>query len=268
MLNIYILILNISIMKKITLLIVLLFVLACNNLTKEKKESNEVKQENTSEKENSSFAGNNFAVVWNWTTTDKQLVADNAPIISKELTKLWKAKIVENAYFDSDGEFDKFEYFPNISFFLKANSITEAENALNKLTVVKKGIAKYTIYAVGTKWLGRNSEVIVKKGIVTRAYVAVWNTLTEYDDTNAKALIRENTKAQSDAILKLWNEGVVENVYFDIEGTASNNLTTDFVFFINADSEAHAKKICNELPFVKKHLASYKISPVGVYWLR
>jgi len=39
----------------------------------------------------------------------------------------------------------------------------------------------------------------------------------------------------------------------DIEGTANLNSTTDFVFFINADSKAEAKKICDNLPFAKKH---------------
>ena len=268
MLNIYMTNLNILNMKKIMLFVVTILVLSCNNQPKEKVESTKFNPENTSEKKDQELARNNFAVVWNWTTTDKQLVSDNAPAISKELTKLWKDKIVENAYFDSDAEFEKFEGFPNISFFLKTSSISDAENILNKLTVVKKGIAKYTIYPVGTKWLGRNDEVIKKKGMVTKSYVAVWNTVTKHDNSNAKDLIRKNAKDQSDAILKLWNEGIVENVYFDIEGTASLNSTTDFVFFINADSEADAKKICDNLPFAKKHLASYKISPVGVYWLR
>jgi len=268
MLNIYTLNLNTSIMRKIILLTVLLFAFACNNQKKEEKGLNEIQEQNTSVNKDAESVKHNYAIVWKWSTSDKQLVTDNAPAISKELTKLWKDKVVENAYFDSDAEFDKFENFPNISFFLKAGSIDETETILNKLTVVKKGIAKYTIYPVGTKWLGRNSEVIVKKGIVTRAYVAVWNTLTEYDDANAKALIKENAKAQSDAILKLWNEGVVENVYFDIVGTSNLNSTTDFVFFINADSESDAKKICDNLPFSQKHIASYKLQPVGVYWLR
>ncbi len=268
MLNIYMTNLNVLNMKKIILFVVAILILSCNNQPKEIIESTKINSQNTSEKKDLELARNNYAVVWNWTTTEKQLVSDNAPTISKELTKLWKDKIVENAYFDSDGEFEKFEGFPNISFFLKTSSISEAENILNELTVVKKGIAKYTIYSVGTKWLGRNSEAIVKKSMVTKAYVAVWNTVTKHDNTNAKGLIKKNAKNQSDAILKLWNEGIVENVYFDIEGTASNNMTTDFVFFINADSKAEAKKICDNLPFAKKHLASYKISPVGVYWLR
>ena len=255
-------------MKKIMLFVVAILVLSCNNQPKEKVESSEINPASTSVKEDQELVRNNYAVVWNWTTTDKQLVTDNAPAISKELTKLWKDKIVENAYFDSDGEFEKFESFPNISFFLKAKSVAETESILNELTVVKKGIAKYTIYPVGTKWLGRNSEVIVKKGMVTKAYVAVWNTITKHDNADAKELIKKNAKDQSDAILKLWNDGIVENVYFDIEGTSNLNSTTDFVFFVNADSEAEAKKICDDLPFAKKHLSSYKISPVGVYWLR
>ena len=253
-------------MKKFILLVVLLIV-ACNNQTKEKKSESEVKQQNSSKENDLKFGRLNYAVVWNWTTTDKQLVIDNTTTISNELTNLWKDDIVENAYYDSDPKIDKFEHFPNISFFLKAKSIEEAEATLNKLTIVKKGIAKYTIYPVGTKWLDRNNEAMVKKGIISKSYVTVWNTITENDSANAKELIKENVKAQSDAILKLWEEGIVENAYFDIEGTVNNNLITDFVFFINADSEAEAIEICDELPFVKQQLASYKLQQVGVYWL-
>lgn len=267
MLNIYTSNINMLIMKKTILLVVLVLIVACNNGAKEKKSESEVKRQNSSKENDTKFGRLNYAVVWNWTTTDKQLVMDNTTAISNELTILWKDDIVENAYYDSDAKIDKFEHFPNISFFLKANSLEEAEATLNKLTIVKKSIAKYTIYPVGTKWLGRNNEAVVKKRIISKAYVTVWNTITEYDSANAKELIKENTKAQSDAILKLWEEGIVENAYFDIEGTVNNNLITDFVFFINANSVAEAKKICDELPFVKQHLAAYKLQQVGVYWL-
>lgn len=73
--------------------------------------------------------------------------------------------------------------------------------------------------------------------------------------------------AQSDAILKLWNEGIIENVYFDVEGTQETNTVTDFVFFVNADSEKEAIEICDHLPFVQEKIAAYKLHAVGIFWL-
>ncbi len=73
--------------------------------------------------ENYVYGIQNFAVVWNWTTTDKQLVTDNAPTISKELNNLWKNGVVENAYYDANSKVNKFEHFPNITFFLRAKSL-------------------------------------------------------------------------------------------------------------------------------------------------
>ena len=251
-------------MKKILLLASIALMFSCNNPKKEKKEVVETKTE--TKVEDSAYGTRNFAIVWKWTTRDKQLVTDNANNISNELTNLWKKGVVENTYYDGNAKIDKFEHFPNITFFLKTKSIENAEKVLNNLTIVKKGIAKYTIYPVGNKWLDRNTDKIDKNG-VTNSYVAVWNTVTEYDNSKAKELIKESVKEQSDAILKLWEEGTVENAYFDIEGTTKHNLKTDFVFFINTKTEKEAKEICDNLPFARKHLASYKLLPVGVFWM-
>lgn len=212
------------------------------------------------------YGTQNYAVVWKWSTTDKDLVTENSPKISSELTNLWKKGIVENAYYNADAKLDKFEDFPNITFFLKAKSVQEAEIKLNSLTVVKKGIATYTIYPVGTLWLDRDADKINEKGLL-KSYVTVWSTITESDNSNAKTMIESNVKAQNDAILKLWKDGVIENAYFDIEGTAKANQKTDFVFFVNAKTEQEAKAVCDNLPFVKKNIASYKLLSVGVHWL-
>ena len=266
MLNFYILNLYTLSMKKITVFVAVLLLLACNNKTKENKTSTEIKTKNSSEKQDSEFGIFNYAIVWEWTTTDKQLVNNNTVKISNELTELWKKGAVENVYYNSDAKVDKLDYFPNISFFLKAKSKVEAEKILNNLTVVKKGIANYTIYPVGVKWLGRKSEKIKIKGI-TNSYVSVWNTVTKDNQVDSEEIIEKYVKSQSDATLRLWNEGTIENVYFDIEGTQSSNNITDFVFFVNANSENEAKKICDELPFAKNKLASYKLLSVGIFWL-
>ncbi|RLD53562.1 MAG: hypothetical protein DRJ01_19215 [Bacteroidetes bacterium] len=251
-------------MKKIILLASIALIFSCNNQKKEKKEITETKTE--TKVENSVYGTQNYAVVWKWTTTDKQLITDNAPTISQELNNLWKNGVVENAYYDANSKVDKFEHFPNITFFLRAKSLEKAKSILNNLTIVKKGIAEHTIYPVGTLWLGRNADKVNNYGNA-QTYVAVWNTVTEYDNSKAKELIEKTAQEQNDAMLKLWKEGTVENAYFDIEGTVKHNQKTDFVFFINAKTEKEARVICDNLPFSKKHLASYQLLPVGTHWL-
>jgi len=252
-------------MRRLFILSISLLIISCGQQKKDQSTSSE-KNNSEAVTQKSNTSKQNFAVVWNWTTTDVQLVSDNSITISKELTHLWENGIVENAYYDSESDIDKLAYFPNISFFIKAESYQDAESLLDQLTVVKKGIAQYTIYQVGTLWLKRDPKKIKNIGL-SNSYVAVWNTITEYDNSKAKELIKASAKEQSDAVLTLWEKGIVENVYFDIEGTVKNNLTTDFVFFINAKSIEEAQEICNNLPFAKKHLAAYKIQKVGVYWL-
>lgn len=245
-------------MKYLLLLTCTAIMFSCNTKEKEKTIAAETKIEANVEKP--IYGDKKFAIVWKWTTTNKQLVIDNAPAVSQELTNLWKRGIVENAYYDSDAKIDKFEFFPNITFFLKTESYETAEVILNNLTVVKKGIAVYTIYPVGTLWLGRKTDKINAKGI-TKSYVAVWTKNQDAKPTN------ELIVAQNDATIKLWNEGIIENVYFDIEGVQKANNETDFVFFVNANSEAGAKEICDKLPFSMENIASYQLLSVGVFWM-
>lgn len=202
----------------------------------------------------------NFAVTWKWTTTDSKLVSNSLPVISEELLKLWKSSTIENAYFDTESSTDKFEHFANIAFFLKADSKEEAEHLLNNLEVVKKGIASYQLYPVGVLWLGRKTEAVKKKSNIV-SFATVWTT--KVTPKPSAKLIKE----QSAKISELWNQGVVENVYFDIEGTQSQNEVTDFVFFVNARSQEEAQKICNSLPFYKEGIASYEMYQAGAFWM-
>lgn len=251
---------NFIFMKKAIVFMLVAVLFSCNNKPKEEKEVTEVQPKVVATKDTSKIGRKNYAVVWKWTTTDVQLVEDNLLAISNEINVLWKDDVVTDAYYNPDATVDKFEYFPNVSFFLKAHSYEEGEALLNKLTLVKKGIAMYTMYPVGTKWMGRNEGKIHENGI-TNSYVAVWTTENMENSTD------ELTKSQADAILGLWNEGKIENVYFDIEGTQKANNETDFVFFINTNSPEEAKAVCDALPFVKKNIASYELFEVGVFWL-
>lgn len=235
-----------------------LLLFSCGNNKQEA--TTEIKPETVESKpaETSIVGKNNYAVVWKWTTTDEQLVSDNALKISKELTELWKKGVVENTYYNNDSKVDKLSYFPNISFSLKAESYESAETILNNLTIVKKGIAIYSIYPIGTLWLDRKHKTIHEKGI-SKSFVTIWTTKNNPTD--------ELTKSQNDEILELWNEGKIENVYFDIEGTQKQNSKTDFVFYTNANTKEDAKAICESLPFFKKNIATYKIHEVGVFWM-
>jgi hypothetical protein len=243
-------------MRKIFILSISLLLLNCGQKTK-KETLTTTNPEKTTYNE-SKIGRQNFAVIWNWTTTDVQLVSDNSEVISKELISLWKKGTVENAYYNSDAKVEKLSYFPNISFFIKAESYKAAELILNKLTVVKKGIAVYQIFPVGNLWLDRKLKAINENGI-TKSYVAVWQTENKPTDTL--------TKAQNDKILDLWNLGKIENVYFDIEGTQRANNKIDFVFYVNTNTEKEARTLCESLPFFKKNIATYKLHEVGVFWL-
>ena len=238
-------------------LVASLLIIGCNSDKKEANKKNKVKSEKTTS--SSPIIGKkNYAVVWNWVTKNEDLVTSNAAKISNELNALWQKGIVENAYYNSDSKVDKLSNFPNISFSIKANSYKSAEVLLNNLTVVKKGIAVYKLYPIGTLWLARNNDIIQKIGI-KKSFVTVWTT--------TKKPSQKLTQEQNDTVLKLWNTGKVENIYFDIQGTQKANNKTDFVFYTNANTLSEAKAICESLPFFKEKIATYKIREVGVFWM-
>ena len=249
------------IIKKIVVIACTLgIILACKERTNENRKLNEVKHEQEVELAGPEIGRQNYAIVWKWATDDKQLVEENLVTIADEVNKLWKEGTIVDAYYNSNATIDKFEYFPNVFFFLKAKSESEATNALNNLTLVQKGIASYNIHPVGLKWMGRNHDKIRNNGL-TNSFAVVW---TSHNWENATDSL---IKSQADATLALWNDGSIENIYFDIEGTQKPNDKTDFVFFVNTTTEKEAKALCNNLPFVKKNIASYEIHSVGVFWL-
>lgn len=246
--------------KTAVALCVLTILFACKDKSKETQVISNVDKQSEVESNKIRIVTQNYAVVWKWSTDDKQLVEENLVLIAEEMNNLWKKGIAMDAYYNSNAVIDKFEYFPNVFFFLKAESERSAENILNNLTLVKKGIASYKIHPVGYKWLKRNHHKIQEKGL-TNSYAAVWTSDNWGQTTDSL------TKTQADAILTLWNQGSIENVYFDIEGTQKANDKIDFVFFINANTEQDAIDLCNSLPFVKESIASYQVHPVGVFWL-
>ncbi len=242
----------------ITLFVLSLAIISCGNEPNKASTDNKSVDKVSTSTIDEKVGWHSYAVIWKWTTNDEKLVSDNTVKVSEELTSLWEKGIVENVYFDGDAKNDKLSNFPNISFFIKANSKQEAEKALDKLTIVTKGIASYSVHPVGTLWLDRKYETIKERGF-TKSFVAVWETKSKPSD--------EITTNQHDTVLALWNEGKIENAYFDIEGTQVSNENADFVFFANANSEEEAKKLCESLPFYTEGIATYELFPAGSFWL-
>ncbi len=104
----------------IMILALSILVYSCNNQSQKKEVTDTSKQKNETKVEQSKIGQTNYAVIWKWTTTSAELVAENAPTISNELTKLWKDNVVENAYYDNESKGDKLDYFPNIAFLSKS----------------------------------------------------------------------------------------------------------------------------------------------------
>jgi hypothetical protein len=192
-------------------------------------------------------------------------VEKNTTQFVDEMNSLWKNGDIENVYYNANSKIDKLEYFPNNSFFIKAKTKEKAKEMLSQLVFVKEGLVTPIIYPVGTKWLGRNEEAINKKGL-TNSFVVVWKTLRNVDQIKDGNVIME----QSNELLRLNENGDIENIYWDFEKAANpsvNKDITDFIFFVNANSEEKVKELCDNLPFTKAKIVSYSIQPVGVFWL-
>lgn len=99
-----------------------------------------------------------FAVVWEWSTGDRQLVNDNLASQATQLMDLWREGVVENVYFNADSKFTDDKPLPNVVFFIKAKNENEAKQTLNQMVFVKKSIAQYTLYPVGTLWLIKHED--------------------------------------------------------------------------------------------------------------
>lgn len=240
-------------MQKIILLLTIsLLTLGCTGQQKGKSENPDEGKSFETKKLKTGL--NTYAIVWN--TPNIDLVVHYAEVISQEFTDLYERDIIENAYFDAESVSENMHSFPNVAFFLKAYSEEEAVHYLERLTIVRKGVATYKMYPVGMLWLPRNEAA---KAQVSTSYVAVWFNKGEKPGED---IIKE----QYDQILNLWNQGKIENVYFNIERLSSPNDKTDFVFFVNASSKEEAENICESLPLFQNNLSTFELQRVGVFW--
>lgn len=246
--------------KLFSLLMISLVLFSCNNSNEQNAQNQSAtNMENSTINEETKIGRSNYAVIWEWTTNDRELVMENASAFTKELIELWEKDDVENVYYDAEVEVINDMNFPSISFFVKAHNMENAKTILDSLTIVKKQIAKYKIYPVGMLWLGKTTDTS-KINVNIRSFVTIW-------ETNENVVVDGLTKTQSDVVLDLWNTGKIENIYFDAKGVTDANSTTDFVFYVRATSLTEAENICKSLPYYKENNATYKIFPAGVLWL-
>lgn len=236
-------------MKKSIFFVLMLamVITACNNTSQQKSTTEDTEKTQLE----------TFAVVWSWNTWDKEHIERYIGEQSDQTMALWEDGVIENVYFSKDTPFIDSLTFPTITFFIKAKDKKAAEKILDEQVVVKQSISYYTLYPVGMNWIQR------KEGVnPANAYVVIWENLAD-----ATAL-QENGKEQMAKIVEFWEEGIIENGYLDAKGIAQG--TSDrppVVFFVNADTEAEASAYLDQLVFVQKDLATYKLHPVGMFWM-
>jgi hypothetical protein len=98
---------------------------------------------------------NTYAVVWTIDTDDNELFHSTIGDHSAKVLQLWRDGIVENVYIDSENKHGVLSKGDpaRVMFFIKSDTDLEAKKILNETPLVKKKIAKYTLYPVGSLWL-------------------------------------------------------------------------------------------------------------------
>lgn len=213
-------------------------------------------------KDSPKYETETFAVVWTIVSMQKDKLKEIITTQSEQLQELWDQGIVENVYFNTDEIFGKDETWPNIMFFIKAKNIDAAKEQLDKMEFVRNKLAIYELHPVGVLWLKRNDNTLVKVQQSKNTFGVVWVS----DPKNKPS--DEDIKMQSEDFTKLWNEGLVENAYFDIVGAGTGNKDRPtMVNFVNASNEEEAHQILSNLHFIKKGISNYMLFDVGVLWL-
>lgn len=202
----------------------------------------------------------NFAVVWDWESDDPDYILNNLEGQIEDFNKLWERGQIENVYLNNFeiAKVNDDATMMTIMFFVKAENKKAAKAILDNMKFVKNKVATYRIYPVGSNWLGRNPEAAVDPKF---SFAAVWNLKAPKEE------IDKYVKNQFEQTVGLWNTGVIENAYFAMENSYSQqNDIPGMVYFVNADTEAEAKEILNHTIFYQKGIADYQLFPVGTFW--
>lgn len=224
--------------------------------------SEQPKEDFLNKKETPKYNVETFAVVWETVSMQKEKIIKHLPAQQQQLQKLWDEGTAENVYLKTDEKFGENDTFPNIMFFLKAKNREAAEELLNEMEFVKNKLAIYNLYPVGVLWLTRNDKTLEKIQQSKKTFAVIWSS------TSNDKLSDDDIRLQSEGFTKLWDEGYIENAYFDIVGASTGKKDRPTVVnFVNAQSTDEVHKILSELHFVKNERSTYMLFDVGVLWL-
>ena len=249
---------------KFNIVIILLtcFMISCQNSRGDKNRVNSTEQDKAMA-ETAFVPVKSFAVLWNW--TEGNTIEGILPSIQQQaqvVVDLWEKGIIENAYMENESELNKNEKFANAFFIIKGKNEQEVRGILDKTPAYLAGITNYNLYPIGIKWLKRNKNAIQKAQESKKSFAVVW-TQIEYNDKYEQYVGEQAIK-----ILELWNEGVIENAYLDVEKVGKKDQQNPtLLFFINASTQEDAAKILDELPFVSEKIGKYSLYPVGSFWM-
>ena len=74
----------------------------------------------------------------------------------------------------------------------------------------------------------------------------------------------DNISEQASQLNKLWEEGTVENLYYDVEGQrVDNQIIPSIAYFIRATDEERARNILDQTIFRTRGIGTFEIIPVG-----
>lgn len=109
----------------------------------------------------------------------------------------------------------------------------------------------------------KEQEPEIQTPIVSNEDLNTYAVITSVVTENAQKF-NDNIKEQATQLDKLWEEGIVENLYYDAEGPIVENQTLPRIaYFIRATDKEKARDILEETIFMRKEIGSFELIPVG-----
>jgi|26BtaG_2_1085354.scaffolds.fasta_scaffold00015_24 uncharacterized lipoprotein NlpE involved in copper resistance len=94
---------------------------------------------------------------------------------------------------------------------------------------------------------------------VTKTYAVIPSLTTE----NAQKF-NDNISEQASQLNELWEEGTVENLYYDVEGQKVDaQIIPSIAYFIKATDIDKARNILDQSVFRSKNIGTFELIPVG-----
>lgn len=74
----------------------------------------------------------------------------------------------------------------------------------------------------------------------------------------------DNITEQASQLNRLWEEGTVENLYYNVEGQkVDNQIIPSIAYFIRATDQDAARNILDQTIFRSKDIGTFELIPVG-----